>query len=76
MIYSEQDERTYSCLSSDVGTAYYLCPSQWLLPLGPLPQGDQGRHVCGGTDRAKVSGGGKEIKVMFCFGRKKNGGPF
>lgn len=49
-ICSKQDERTYGCLSSDVGTAHYLGPSQWLLPLGSLPQGDQGRHVCGGTD--------------------------
>lgn len=40
-----QNERTYCCLSSDMGTAYYLRPSQWFLPLGPLPQGDQGRHV-------------------------------
>jgi len=31
-----------------MGTANYLCPSQWLLPLGSLPQGNQGRHVCGG----------------------------
>lgn len=52
----EQDERTYCCLSSDMGTAYYLRPSQWLLPLGSLPQGDQGRHVCGRTDQAAVNG--------------------
>lgn len=49
-ICSKQDERTYGCLSSDVGTAHYLGPSQWLLPLGSLPQGDQGRHVCEGID--------------------------
>ncbi len=50
VICRKQDERTYSRLSSDVGTAYYLRPSQRLLPLGSLPQGDQGRHVCGGKD--------------------------
>lgn len=55
-MYGGQDERTYSGLSSDVGTAHYLGPGQRLLPLGSLPQGDQSRHVCGGTDRATVSG--------------------
>lgn len=39
---------TYSCLSRDVGAAHYVGPSQRFLPLGPLPQRDEGGHVCGG----------------------------
>lgn len=74
VICSEQDERTYRCLSSDVGAAHYLRPSQRLLPLGSLPQGDQGGHVCRGTDWAKVSVSWKDIKVRLCFGGEKNGG--
>lgn len=45
---------TYSCLGCDVGAAHYVGPCQRFLPLGSLPQRDEGRHVCGGTQR--VSG--------------------
>lgn len=43
----QESGRTYRSLSSDVGAADDLRPGQRLLPLGSLPQGDQGRHVWG-----------------------------
>lgn len=54
-----------------MGTAYYLCPSQWLLPLGSLPQGDQCGHVCEGTEQKLVEAE-RTSRSDFVFSRKKN----
>lgn len=59
----EGGDVTYSCLGCDVGAAHYVGPCQRFLPLGSLPQRDEGRHVCGGTHR--VSGVRPDAKVSL-----------
>lgn len=54
---------TYSRLGCDVGAAHYVGPCQRFLALGSLPQGDEGRHVCGGTH--SVRGVRQDAKVRL-----------